>query len=560
MIMNRDGDPDFVKVLDFGLAKIRIEALVDDMSQRSETLTKYGTIFGTPAYMAPEQAAGGDVDGRTDLYALGVVMYELLTGWVPFDADDPSVILRQQILAPVPAMAKKAPSVKVPAALEAMVMKLLEKNPDNRYKDARALLDALAELAAAEGLRYEPSMPIGKLNIPHSGLRDLENRPTVMGDKDYPAQAAATGESMAQIEVVPGEAIRVSGKVPAVSTPKATPKGGTPANQGSGGSGKNPALPQEAAASAESDRSAGIAATVPALSSSSNEIATVPGSSSRERLAKIAAVVRPKWSQLLEFVRSKLPEKQRGISQWALGTAVAALLLLPVFFVAGILLSGDEDSEPPVMGMVGYASDSDIQKAVEKGASSLLKLRNKYPNDSRLHRALVKAYGKSGELSSALQAIPPLLHVDPAAAYDDQILKLVADAALQPQTSESAMQLLEQGMGEYGVDTMIDLSDRTTMEPYRGRLAQSLAKDSVRRLASPDGSLVLDLRSASSCEAKRGLLSKAGKQGGRRTIEALLKLQLPSGCGPGGQADCWPCLRKGNSLAAAITEIRQRGI
>ena len=72
MIMNRDGDPDFVKVLDFGLAKICIEALVEDVSQRSETLTKYGTIFGTPAYMAPEQAAGGEVDGRTDLYALGV--------------------------------------------------------------------------------------------------------------------------------------------------------------------------------------------------------------------------------------------------------------------------------------------------------------------------------------------------------------------------------------------------------------------------------------------------------------------------------------------------------
>ena len=79
-------------------------------------------------------------------------------------------------------------------------------------------------------------------------------------------------------------------------------------------------------------------------------------------------------------------------------------------------------------------------------------------------------------------------------------------------------------------------------------------------VSSPDGSLVLDLRSAASCEAKRSLLSKAGKQGGRRTLEALLKLQLPNGCGPGGQADCWPCLRKGNSLAAAIAEIRQRGI
>ncbi len=564
MIMNRDGDPDFVKVLDFGLAKIRLEALVDDISQRSETLTKYGTIFGTPAYMAPEQAAGGEVDGRTDLYALGCVMYELLTGWVPFDAEDPSVILRQQILAPVPAMAKKAPSVKVPAALEAMVMKLLEKNPDQRHKDARQLLDALAELSAAEGLRYEPSTPIGRLNIPNSGLRDIDARPTVMGDKDYPAQAAATGESMAQIDIVSGDPSKPSGPLPSAASSKGT--GGMAAVKAAASSGKTPALTtgKDAAASAEAHRVAGIAATVPALASSSNEVAPAPaaatGPTLKERLAPIAAALGPKWSQLLAFVRSKLPEKHRGISQWALGTAVAALLLLPLFFVVGILFGGDDDSEPPVMGMVGYASDSDMQKAVEKGPAALLKLRNKYPNDSRAHRALVKAYGKAGELGAALQAIPPLLQVDPAAAYDEQILRLIADAALQPQTSEPAIQMMEQRLGEYGVDALIDLADRTTMEPYRGRLLQSLSKDGVRRLASPDGLLVLDLRSATSCEAKRGLISKAAKQGGRRTLETLLKLQSPTGCGPGGQTDCWPCLRKGTSLQAAINEIRQRGI
>ncbi len=546
MIMNRDGDPDFVKVLDFGLAKIRLEALVDDISQRSETLTKYGTIFGTPAYMAPEQAAGGEVDGRTDLYALGAVMYELLTGWVPFDADDPSVILRQQILAPVPPMAQKAPSVKVPPALEAMVMKLLEKNPDNRHKDARQLLDALADLAAAEGLRYEPSTPIGRLNIPNSGIgvRDLDNRPTVMGDKDYPAQAAV-GESMAQIEIVDSSK---SATPPKGTAGVAAVKGGDAAR---------------GAQSADANRAVGVAATVPAMSSSSGEtaaaISSPAGQKVQQGVARLTAMAKPKWLALLAFVRSKLPEKHRGISQGALGTAVAALILLPLFFGLGLTLSGDDEGEPPVMGMVGFATESDMQKAVEKGPAALLKLRNKYPNDSRTHRALVKAYGKSGELSSALQAIGPLLQVDPAAAYDEQILRIVADAALQPQTSEPALQMLEQQMGEYGVDTLIDLADRTTMEPYRGRLSQSLTKETVRRIASPDGQMALDLRNASSCEGKRALLGKAGKQGGRRTLEMLLRLQTPSGCGPGGQTDCWPCLRRGNPLQAAINDIRQRG-
>ncbi|HNI58863.1 MAG TPA: serine/threonine-protein kinase [Pseudomonadota bacterium] len=563
MIMNRDGDPDFVKVLDFGLAKIRIEALVEDVSQRSETLTKYGTIFGTPAYMAPEQAAGGEVDGRTDLYALGVVMYELLTGWVPFDADDPAVILRQQILAPVPPMAQKAPSVKVPATLEAMVMKLLEKNPDNRHKDARALLDALTELAMAEGLRYEPSTPLGRLNIPNSGIRDIDSRPTVMGDKDYPAQAAATGgESVAQIEIVSPSAVQIPAVAGAAASAKAT--GGVPATKAGDSGGKHPALPagkDSARDKDEANRAVGHAATVPALSASSNEI--VPAGSAGGLPAKLALVlstISQKWSALLGFVRGKLPEKHRGVSQWALGTAVAAALLLPTFFLFGLLIGSDEDSDSAVVGMVGFASDADMQKAVEKGPAALLKLRNKYPNDSRTHRALVKAYGKAGELGSALQAIPPLLTVDPAAAYDDQILRLVADAALQPQTSEPAVQLLEQKMGEYGVDMLIELADRTTMEPYRGRLTMSLSKEAVRKLASPDGVMVLDLRNAASCEAKKALVAKAGKQGGKRTLETLLKLQIPTGCGPGAQTDCWPCLRKGNALQSAINEIRQRGI
>lgn len=554
MVLNREGDPDFVKVLDFGLAKVRIEALVEDVSHRSETLTKYGTIFGTPAYMAPEQAAGGEVDGRTDLYALGALMYELLTGWVPFDADDPATILRQQILAPVPPMSQKAPSVKVPASLEAMVMKLLEKNPDNRYKDARDLLDALTEVATAEGLRYEPSMPLARLNIPSSGLVHLD-KATVPGDKDYKALAAATGgESVAQIEIVASSAAGLPAATGTQPSPKAS--GAVAATT------KNPSSGKTASHDDLGDaKMVGHAATVPAMASARHEIAKAPESSgvavAKEKWAKFRVEAEQNWSKLLSRVRSKLPEKHRHVSQWALGTGVAAALLLPLFFVLGILWSGDDDeSDAAPVGIVGYATEAEMQKAVEKGPAALLKLKNKYPTDSRAHRALVKAYGKTGELGLALQAMTPLLTVDPAAAYDDAILRLVADAALQPQTSEQAMQLLEQGMGEYGVDTLIELAERTSMEPYRGRLAAALSKDSVRKLASQDGLMALDLRNATACETKRGLLSKASKVGGKRTCDMLRKLQQTTGCGPGAQTDCWPCLRKGNALQSAIQACR----
>ncbi|MBW2464204.1 MAG: serine/threonine protein kinase, partial [Deltaproteobacteria bacterium] len=83
-LIKRGGDPYFVKVLDFGIAKV---------GGASSKLTKTGMVFGTPHYMAPEQAAGQAVDRRTDVYALGVMMYEMFTGKVPFDADTFMAIL-----------------------------------------------------------------------------------------------------------------------------------------------------------------------------------------------------------------------------------------------------------------------------------------------------------------------------------------------------------------------------------------------------------------------------------------------------------------------------------
>src|SRR4029077_7612933 len=100
MLVQKEGDVDFVKVLDFGLAQVRVEALLATEGDvtRSEALTRYGTIFGTPAYMSPEQAVGAEVDGRTALYALGVIIYELLTGDPPFLGEDPAELLKAHVI------------------------------------------------------------------------------------------------------------------------------------------------------------------------------------------------------------------------------------------------------------------------------------------------------------------------------------------------------------------------------------------------------------------------------------------------------------------------------
>ena len=129
-----------VKLLDFGLVK-----LVGDAAGGADKLTQTGLVFGTPSYMAPEQALGRPLDGRADLYSLGIVLFEMLTGRRPYVSPDPVTLLRMQAAAPVPTLAGAAPGRPwCTAELEALIAGALAKRPDDRFRDAaemRAGLD-----------------------------------------------------------------------------------------------------------------------------------------------------------------------------------------------------------------------------------------------------------------------------------------------------------------------------------------------------------------------------------------------------------------------------------
>ncbi|MGH9452145.1 MAG: protein kinase domain-containing protein [Terriglobia bacterium] len=136
------------KVLDFGIAKIK-EARATESS--GMTLTGTGIVMGTPQYMSPEQALGkrGDqLDGRSDIYSLGVVMYQMLTGDLPFKTDTTMQLLLAHINTPPRPVLEARPGTEISPALAAVVMKCLEKNPDQRPPTGAALVEALAGVDA----------------------------------------------------------------------------------------------------------------------------------------------------------------------------------------------------------------------------------------------------------------------------------------------------------------------------------------------------------------------------------------------------------------------------
>jgi serine/threonine protein kinase len=133
---------DQVKLLDFGLAKM---LSTDDLSEEG-TLTRRGRIVGTPAYMAPEQITGVSLDVRADVYALGILLFEMLADRRPFLSERRSELLRAHLLEPVPALAEARRGLVVHPDLEAIVQKALAKDPANRFADASEMLRAVQAL------------------------------------------------------------------------------------------------------------------------------------------------------------------------------------------------------------------------------------------------------------------------------------------------------------------------------------------------------------------------------------------------------------------------------
>jgi serine/threonine-protein kinase len=152
-------DREFIKVLDFGIAK---SMSPDPLS--GAALTRTGMLFGTPEYMSPEQAEGGRLDHRVDIYAVGVILFQMLTGKLPFQAETFMALLNRHLFEAPPRPTEVAPHAGIPPAAEAVVLKALQKDPGNRFQSMAEMSAALvavdagvAPVLVAEAIRQGPT-------------------------------------------------------------------------------------------------------------------------------------------------------------------------------------------------------------------------------------------------------------------------------------------------------------------------------------------------------------------------------------------------------------------
>ena len=160
----RDGHPDFVKLLDFSIAKLVNNDVISSVSA-DQNLTLQGAVFGTPQYMSPEQVRGKTLDERTDVYALGVIFYQALSGFVPFYENTPQGTMVAHLTEPVPRFEERVPHLSIHPEAAQIVYDCLEKDPKDRIASSDDLASRLADLRAQ--LQQEAKV---REAIDHQGL------------------------------------------------------------------------------------------------------------------------------------------------------------------------------------------------------------------------------------------------------------------------------------------------------------------------------------------------------------------------------------------------------
>ncbi|MDF3064530.1 MAG: serine/threonine protein kinase [Polyangiaceae bacterium] len=502
MLVEKGGDPDFVKVLDFGIAKVPIGEVPGGTDTPAHTpITKAGMVFGTPEYMAPEQALGQTVDGRADLYALGVILYEMLSGSRPFSSQSQVGILGQQLSKPPPKISDRAPGILVPPAVEAVAMRLLQRESGDRYQSAAEVVDVINRLLAPI-----PGRGIYRFTLPEG----------------FPSQPPPSDEVLSL-----REAITVN-TAPKRLDPTPVPLAGSlPELDPLLGASPKPSLDERLAALR--------AKLPPALQ---NAAKNVP---SRLLFGGAAAVV------LLLLLIVVVAGSSGGDAETG---PTAATTGSPA-------TSADAPPTPAKEGP--FARPDELTEAKAGGPKAYDALLDKYPKDPNIAVEMARDLAAKKNYPGAVAAVGRALSIDSSFQNNAQLASLVFQTAQVKASSDAAFALLEGAMGSRGADIAYDLVTTPNVRPWvQSRAETFLQAPAFEKVATPGLRATIKLRYSAGCDEKRALLGEVKKSSDERALFELVPLQDKTGCGARKKDDCYPCLRTSNELDDAIAAVRTR--
>lgn len=510
MLLNRHGDADFVKVLDFGIAKLTTD------EPGKTPLTQYGTVFGTPDYMSPEQAAGNPVDHRGDLYTTGIVLYEMLSGVSPFEGNDMLVVLTRQMTEAPPPL----PSWVEPGVAE-LVFTLLAKLPERR-------------LASADELVWRIDALLGGPAALFAATANQGAPPSSLEPRSWAAPSGAARPVPQTLPEVPG--------IPAISAESGMGAGrSVPPNQ---------AVP-------ESLVSAGSVAPSRVVRGSAGPVSLVYSQSGALPSAlRLGDWEIPLWAIGLGL---SLP---LGL---VVGTVLFLAAQIPYFHSVARPSPSLVHGEPRPVGSsstLGQADPALEARASQGDATALQALEGRTPGSLSQFFAMGQGYALAGQWDKSAAAYERALGLDPTVVDKAPLLRDLRHAADDEGARESVFHLAVSILGSHGPDLVFDVWEKSRSDSQatqKARRARQLLDDpALREHASPAARVAIELRDAKGCAEYRALLPRVIEAGDQRAVGVLTPLLPMKGCGAFHLFDCWPCLGLRGELQRAIQASSSR--
>ncbi|HWO19693.1 MAG TPA: protein kinase [Kofleriaceae bacterium] len=526
-LIRQGADEDFAKILDFGIAKpMSGKTDLDD----GVKLTQAGMAFGTPIYMAPEQALGNPMDGRADLYAAAVLGYEMLCGQPPFYSEDKLEVMSMHTARPVPPMRQRLirGGKPVPSSIERLIVRGLTKKPSERYPNADVFL------AAVEGALKTPDGGVTDVSFErpeteHPGAHALtfeDGRVRITGPAEFVGE-----EGSAQIADAIDEALataRPAGNKPAG---KAAPFPlDTPTSNAVTAPGPVAAV---AAASAANPKLAGRSIGLPYTGPSGEPIF---GLTPEQRLAQ--AGVGFESGENPSLARALEPEQDprraaTGVAakkkRWALYGGILGVAIIAGIAIAVLTIpkqSGDEDEEegkPDPKTPAGQAYAALDRKDLDAAMKILTDNKDAIESDPYGQLVLGHVYAYRNDTRVAVVAYQKAMQLDPALRTRKRMrtaLRTMAALEKDPVLAIAAMQVWVQSGDEEARRALIKAAESEDM-PRRKAARPVLTRLNLHREVNWIASYNYDLQQEPECEDRKPVVARLRALEDPRAIPAL---------------------------------------